>query len=121
MISIDGKNYYIDLTAVMELITADKDFANEEKTVIEHYAVDENTNKEVYVGKEVETTSHTGKIINDVNYSLIQSMIGVLLTPREGFQGVETMVTQSTKLEDQSIDFKLAFNTLFKNKILKFY
>lgn len=82
----------------------------------EHYYLDiSEIEKQVNLAPEVNESGKTEQHISVVKYEMIKTMIDVLITEREDADealGPKTAV---------SIPFKLAFNTLLNNGVLKQY
>ena len=125
MIAIDGVNYYIDLEEISKFSSINDDKSGQQTVTSEEYGLVEkrkgnSTIQEMMlVGKTVEVNQTNGKAIDSLKYETIRMMLDVLLAPRMGISEDGIPVKNGKSMDEQGIDFKFAFNTLFKYKIIK--
>ena len=93
MIEIFGENYYLDLTALDDLVEIKKD---------------SNSEKEEEGGEE-------GQQFSLIKYDILKIMIEVVMSEREEIDNNLGVI----KTNELSLPFKLAFNTLLKYNIIK--
>lgn len=115
MIQIGGKLYYIDLKAFSDFVTENKDDVN--KT---HPNVDEVSHYDT-AGELISRTVTKNSYIRgrDVNPILYETINNLLVTILEQSEPADELLGLEKVLSEQTIGFKLAFNTLLFNKILK--
>ena len=97
MFQIFNENYYLDLTEV-------ETFVNIVKSEKEQKDEEESTNEDSFVH------------VNIVKFDLIKMLLDVIMTENEMVDEKMGMSSSET-----TIPFKLAFNTLLNNKIIKKY
>lgn len=115
MITIGNKYYYLDLTAFSDFVTDNKEdvnkqFPNEDE--VSHYDGDgaltaRSVTKNTYI---------RGRDINPVLYETINNLLVTIL---EQAEPGDEMLGAEKVLSEQTTGFKIAFNTLRFNKILK--
>jgi hypothetical protein len=103
LLEIAGKKYYIDINGVSNLIKIDKI-----DTIDDLLDTEEDSTQD----------TRFGQIIDVPKWEITRAMVETVLS--ENNQIDEGMGTQSMNNE-LSIPFKLAFNTLIINKIIKQY
>ena len=92
MIEIFGENYYLDFTALDDLVEIKKD-SNSEK----------------------EEEGEEGQQFSLIKYDILKIMIEVVMSEREEIDNNLGVI----KTNELSLPFKLAFNTLLKYNIIK--
>lgn len=115
MIEFGGVLYYIDFEALDKSICSDKSWKARNVTDVEVKTVTDENDK--VVGKEkVEKTYYKGKEIDGAKYDMIRLFIEVLIDYDEEID--DTLGTERA-LSKTPLSYKLAFNTLLKEGILK--
>ena len=112
MIEFGGVIYYIDINALDKIIlleTSDKITTVHEKKMYNH--------KNEQIGSKIYTTTNErDKEINTPRYDVIRMMLEILVDNDEEF---DDTLGVDRALENTSLGYKLAFNTLFEYGILK--
>jgi len=92
MIEIFGENYYLDLTALDDLVEIKKESKSEKEEGVEE-----------------------GQQFSLIKYDILKIMVEVVMSEREEMDNNLGVI----KTNDLSLPFKFAFNTLLKYNIIK--
>jgi hypothetical protein len=115
MIEFGGTIYYIDIDWLDKVITPKNSKPDDEVVFTEIKTTYDS--KDVMTGYEVnKTISLKGKEIEGPKYDIVREMIMVLLNSEEP---ADTALGSERALNEQSLSYKLAFNTLMNYGILK--
>lgn len=115
MIEFGGIFYYLDFDALDSLICSDKAWKAGKVTDVEVKTVTDENGK--VIGKEkFEKTYYKGKEIDGAKYDIIRMCIEVLIDYDED---VDDALGSDRALSKTPLSYKLAFNTLIKEGILK--
>jgi hypothetical protein len=116
MIEILGIMYYIDFDTLDSFLISDKSLKAGEVEDVQTTETFDNKNK--LVGKTVITTkTQKSREVNGVRFDVIRGFINDLGDDEE--DDVDSKIGKVVNVEEMSIRFKLAFNTLVAYGILK--
>jgi hypothetical protein len=114
-LNFGGREYYIDFDELDKFLFVKLDDKKVEETE-ERMIFDKDGN---LTGAEKTSKSFTNeKEINGVRYEVITNMLETILYSNSGEDG-DDLLGAKRVLDDASLAYKLAFNTLIKYKILK--
>lgn len=114
MIEFGGIMYYIDIDALEKVISP----ALEPTKLVETHTKTYLDEKGKIVSVEVnETSTERVREVNAAKYDLIRTMIEVILDGAE--DEIDDTMGAERGLEKASLSFKIAFNTLYENEIIK--
>jgi hypothetical protein len=115
MIEFGGSYYYIDFDALDKVVCSDKAWKAGKVTDVEIRTVSDEKGKKT--GEErVEKTYYKGKEIDGAKYDLIRLFIEVLIDYDDD---VDDTLGTDRALGKTPLSYKIAFNTLLKEGILK--
>lgn len=117
MLEIAGNIFYIDLTALENVVLYDDNGKNKQNITKERKTFKDDEGK-VITSEEVEYESERGKEINAVKYETIRTMIEVLLDFNSQ-EEIDFTLGLERALSNTPLSYKIAFNTLWKYGILK--
>ncbi len=111
LFGIAGEQYYLDIKAITDFVKVEEEDPRNLKDLLEKEDGTEGTKEE-----EISVLDLQGPMVDVAKWEITKGLIEAILTENSIVD--EAMGVQ--KLEDQlSIPFKLAFNTLIKNKLIK--